>query len=228
MLLEPLLYSRSYLVAATHALGCVCAHVCVGMGIISLPGVYKWACLNRRNLSMLALTVTTGVASFAALRLIPGGHVGLVVDRMGKVEPYVFESKQLVMIIPFWQTIVSMRTMPVRKRFIKEFTTKDNQQVEIRLVVSMEAKMHYLPETFTKFGKDFSRSFLEREASIDCEEVIKKFNAKDLLVDGTKYEEACTELATRLDDAAAFHKLKIVKGETSIVFVDPNLDEDEF
>ena len=198
------------------------------MGFVSLPGIWKWSCVNRRNLFMLGVTVVAGTASFATLRLIPGGHVGLVVDRLGKVQPFVFESKQLVMIVPFWQRIVSMRTMPVRKRFIKEFPTKDGNTVEIRLVVSMEAKMHNLPETYKKFGKDFSRSFLEREASIDCEEVVKKYTFAELLVDGPQYEDACAELALRLDDAAAFHKLKIVKGETSIVFVDPSVDDDEF
>jgi hypothetical protein len=198
------------------------------MAIISLPGIWNWTKVNRRNLAMLSLTVFTGTASFAALKLIPGGHVGLVVDRLGNVQPWVFESKQLVVIVPFWQRIVSMRTMPVRKRFIKEFETADGKQVEVRLVVSMEAKMHYLPETYIKFGKDFSRAFLEREASIDCEEVCKKYAAADLINDGPLYDQACTEIALRLDDAAAFHKLKIVKGETSIVFVDPNMDEDDF
>ena len=177
---------------------------------------------------MLSLTVFSGTATFAALKLIPGGHVGLVVDRLGNVQPWVFESKQLVVIFPFWQKLVSMRTMPVRKRFIKEFTTKDAHQVEVRLVVSMEAKTHYLPETYMKFGKDFSRAFLEREATVDCEEVCKRYTWAELMNDGPAYEEACMDLALRLDDAAAFHKLKIVKGETSIVFVDPNADEDEF
>lgn len=198
------------------------------MAIISLPGIWNWARVNRRNLAVLSATLLTGTASFAALRLIPGGHVGLVVDRLGNVQPWVFESKQLVVIVPFWQRIVSMRTMPVRKRFIKEFTTQDGKNIEVRLVVSMEAKAHYLPETYTKFGKDFSRSFLEREASIDCEEICKRYTAAELMNDGPAYEQASIELALRLDDAAAFHKLKIVKGETSIVFVDPDAEEDEF
>ena len=154
--------------------------------------------------------------------------MGLVVDRLGNVQPWVFESKQLVFVVPFWQSIVSMRTMPVRKRFIKEFESKDGKEVEVRLVVSVEARTHYLPETYKKFGKDFARSFLEREASIDCEEVVKRYTASELINDGPAYEEACMELALRLDDAAAFHKLKTIKGETSIVFVDPNLEEDEF
>ena len=198
------------------------------MAIISIPGILNWTRTNRKNLAVLSVTLFAGVGSFAALRLIPGGHVGLVVDRLGNVQPWVFESKQLVFVVPFWQQIVSMRTMPVRKRFIKEFTSKDSKDVEVRLVVSVEARTHYLPETYKKFGKDFARSFLEREASIDCEEVIKKYTAAELLNDGPAYEAACMELALRLDDAAAFHKLKIIKGETSIVFVDPNVDEDEF
>jgi hypothetical protein len=198
------------------------------MAIISLPGIWNWAKVNRRNLGMLSLSVFAGTATFAGLKLIPGGHVGLVVDRLGNVQPWVFESKQLVVIVPFWQQIVSMRTMPVRKRFIKEFNTKDGKSVEARLVVSVEAKMHYLPETYVKFGKDFARTFLELEASVDCEEVCKKYTAAELMTDGPAYEEACTDLSLRLNDAAAFHKLKIVGGETSIVFVDPNADEDEF
>lgn len=198
------------------------------MAVISVPGIWNWAKMNRRNLAALSVTIAAGFASFTALRLIPGGHVGLVVDRLGDVKPWVFESKQLVFVIPFWQKIVSMRTMPVRKRFIKEFKSKDGKDVEVRLVVSMEAKTHYLPETYTKFGKDFARGFLEREASVDCEEVMKKFTASELMNDGPAYEAACTELSLRLNDAAAFHKLRIARGETSIVFVDPELDDDDF
>ena len=198
------------------------------MAIISLPGIWSWAKVNRRNLAALSLTMAAGFASFTALRLIPGGHVGLVVDRLGRVQPWVFESKQLVFVIPVWQRIVSMRTMPVRKRFIKEFKSKDDKNVEVRLVISMEAKTHYLPETFTKFGKDFARGFLEREASVDCEEVIQKYTAAELMQDGPAYEEACTDLSLRLNDAAAFHKIKIIGGETSIVFVDPDIDDEDF
>ena len=198
------------------------------MGIISLPGVFRWASANKKNIAVFGITATAGIASFATLKLIPGGHVGIVVDRLGNVRPYVFESKQLVIIAPFWERIVSMRTMPVRKRFIKEFTTRDGKAVEARLVVSMEAKMHWLPEIYKKFGKDFARSFLEREASIDVEEVCKKYTAAELMNDGPGYEEACSDIALRLDDAAAFHKVKVVKGETSIVFVDPAAEDDEF
>ncbi len=177
---------------------------------------------------MLSLSVLAGTSTFAGLKLIPGGHVGLVVDRLGNVQPWVFESKQLVVIVPFWQQIVSMRTMPVRKRFIKEFRTKDGKVVEVRLVISVEAKLHYLPETYIKFGKDFARSFLEREATVDCEEVCKQYTAAELMQDGPAYDKACTELSLRINDAAAYHKLKIASGETSIVFVDPLSSEDEF
>lgn len=35
-----------------------------------------------------------------------------------------------------------------------------------------------------RFGKDFGRGFLEREATIDVEEVLKKYTLEELLEDG--------------------------------------------
>ncbi|KAF4750528.1 hypothetical protein FOZ62_012358 [Perkinsus olseni] len=120
-----------------------------------------------------------------------------------------------------------MREIPAKKRFIKEFVTKDDRNVEIRMLCSISAKVHWMPEIYYKFGKDFGRGFLEREATIDVEEVVRKYTLEELLEDGEPLDKAIAEIKLRLDDAAAYHKVSFDHAETTIVFVDPEVDDED-
>ncbi|KAF4668846.1 hypothetical protein FOZ61_005621 [Perkinsus olseni] len=192
-------------------------------------GKAEWLQQNWKNLVICIGSVGIFLGGFLAVRVVPGQHVALVVDRLGNVKPYVYDSSQAVLIIPFWQRLVSMREIPAKKRFIKEFVTKDDRNVEIRMLCSISAKVHWMPEIYYKFGKDFGRGFLEREATIDVEEVVRKYTLEELLEDGEPLDKAIAEIKLRLDDAAAYHKVSFDHAETTIVFVDPEVDdEDEY
>lgn len=129
------------------------------------------------------------------------------------------------MVLPFWEHVILIRENPVKKRFIKEFKTSDNKEIEARLIVSIQPPAHWMPEIFYKFGKDYGRTFLEREATIDFEEVCKRYTTKELLESGND-SQAVAELKERLHDAAAFHRLQIT--EANISFIDPSADIDEY
>ena len=185
----------------------------------------NWFRSNQKAMIAGLLGVSASACTLASLQTIPADHLGIVRNRSGGIRTHVFHSTEVAMVIPFWEHVILIRENPVKKRFIKEFKTADNKEVEARLMVSIQPPAHWMPEIFYKFGKDYGRTFLEREATIDFEEVCKKYTAKDLLESGSD-SDAVSEMKLRLQDAAAFHRLQIA--EASISFIDPTADIDEY
>eukprot|EP00441_Pelagodinium_beii_P039478 CAMPEP_0197637226 /NCGR_PEP_ID=MMETSP1338-20131121/12515_1 /TAXON_ID=43686 ORGANISM="Pelagodinium beii, Strain RCC1491" /NCGR_SAMPLE_ID=MMETSP1338 /ASSEMBLY_ACC=CAM_ASM_000754 /LENGTH=120 /DNA_ID=CAMNT_0043209617 /DNA_START=198 /DNA_END=560 /DNA_ORIENTATION=- len=120
-----------------------------------------------------------------------------------------------------------MRLIPVKKRFIKEYKTKDGRDVEVRLLCRLQPKVHWTPEIYYKFGKDYGRGFLEKEATVDIAEVVKNYTL-DELVNGSEefVDSVADQLSSRIADACNFHKIKIAKDETTISFLDPEVGEE--
>merc|ERR1712083_1113408 len=140
----------------------------------------------------------------------------------GNLRPYVYDDGQLVIAIPIWQRCVNMRLIPVKKRFIKEYKTADGRDVEVRLLCRLQPRVHWVPEIYYKFGKDYGRGFLEREATVDIAEVVDKHTFDELIRGPEDKVEAIAEtISQRITDACTFHKIKIANEETSIVFLDP-------
>merc|ERR1712137_374777 len=109
-----------------------------------------------------------------------------------------------------------------------EYTTSDGKSIEVRLLCRLQPKVHWVPEIYYKFGKDYGRSFLEREATVDIEEAVKRYTFDELINGKEEDVDAIAEEITRnIQDACAFHKIRIATQETVIVFVDPDEDFDE-
>eukprot|EP00933_Yihiella_yeosuensis_P031414 TRINITY_DN24986_c0_g1_i1.p1 TRINITY_DN24986_c0_g1~~TRINITY_DN24986_c0_g1_i1.p1 ORF type:complete len:207 (-),score=51.28 TRINITY_DN24986_c0_g1_i1:131-751(-) len=183
---------------------------------------------NQKNLARSFIGVTSLSLAMYSLKRVTPGHVGIIEDLNGNIRPYIYDDGQLVLAIPFWQKCVNVRLIPVKKRFIKEYKTKDGKDVEVRLLCRLQPKVHWVPEIYYKFGKDYGRGFLEKEATVDISEVVKKHTLAEL-VKGSEddVDVIAEEIANRLADASAFHKIKIAKDETQIVFLDPEADEVE-
>eukprot|EP00929_Paragymnodinium_shiwhaense_P116012 TRINITY_DN85247_c0_g1_i1.p1 TRINITY_DN85247_c0_g1~~TRINITY_DN85247_c0_g1_i1.p1 ORF type:complete len:207 (+),score=40.14 TRINITY_DN85247_c0_g1_i1:172-792(+) len=183
---------------------------------------------NIKSLGRLVGGVTFFSLALTSMKRIVPGHVGLIEDMNGNLRPYVYDDSQLVLAIPIWQKCINMRMIPVKKRLIKEYKTKDGKDVEVRVVCRLQPKVHWVPEIYYKFGKDYGRGFLEKEATCDIEEVVKKYNLADLVSDNEDLVEGIAkEIEDRISDACAFHKIKIAKEDTSIVFLDPEADFDD-
>merc|ERR1719174_1782150 len=167
-------------------------------------------------------------AILTSMKRVTPGHVGLIEDWNGNLRPYVCDDSQLVLAIPGFQHIINMRLIPVKKRFIKEYKTKDGRDVEVRLLCRLQPKVHWVPEIYTKFGKDYGRGFLEREATVDIADIVRMYTLEELLRGSEEsIDRIADEISDRITDACTFHKLKIAKEETNVVFVDPENPEDE-
>ena len=188
--------------------------------------VYEWITSNKRHIALASGAVLGSISVIKSMRQIPPDHIGIVRNLSGGLRQHVFHSSEIALIIPWWEQVILMREKPVQKRFIKEFKSLDGKTVEARLVVAIEPPVHWMPEIFYKFGRDFGRTFLEREAVIDFEEVCKKYKKSELIEEGPQKEAAIQDLELRISDAATYHRLKM--DELRITFLDPDLDVDEY
>uniref|UniRef100_A0A7S4PSM1 Band 7 domain-containing protein n=1 Tax=Alexandrium monilatum TaxID=311494 RepID=A0A7S4PSM1_9DINO len=180
---------------------------------------------NLKNLARMVGGVSFFSLALLSMKRVAPGHVGLIEDRAGNLRPYVYDDGQLVLAIPIWQRCINIRLIPVKKRFIKEFKTKDGRDVEVRLLCRLQPKVHWVPEIYYKFGKDYGRGFLEKEATVDISEVVKNHTFEELVRGSEDAVDAIAEeISDRLYDACAFHKIKVAKEETTIVFLDPEAD----
>mmetsp|Transcript_10554 Transcript_10554/g.19427 ORF Transcript_10554/g.19427 Transcript_10554/m.19427 type:complete len:199 (+) Transcript_10554:108-704(+) len=182
---------------------------------------------NLKNMGRLVGGVGFFSLMLGSMKRVTPGHVGLIEDWNGNLRPYIYDDSQLILAIPFFQHCINMRLIPVKKRFIKEYKTKDDKDVEVRLLCRLQPKVHWVPEIYMSFGKDYGRGFLEREATVDIQEVVKRYSFAEL-VSGEEeaVDKIADEIADRVADACSFHKIKIAKEETSIVFVDPEAGEE--
>lgn len=168
--------------------------------------------------------MTVGCTLIYSMKRTPDGHVALVLDSNGKPKPYIYDSSQLTIVTPYFEEFVLMRTMPVTKRFIKEYQTKDSKAVEVRVVVKVQPKIQWIPELYTWFGRDYARGFLEKEATMDVQSVCSKYTLSQLLNASDQLLDEITEdIELRISDAATFFKLNLAL--ESVLIADPEADE---
>lgn len=161
------------------------------MGLIDrLRRLPDWCGRNKKNIALFSFTMASWVTVAYSIKIVPAGHVVVKEDIFGNVGDGIYADNQLVLKIPFYQKGVTVRTLPVKKRFIKEYITKDNRHVEVRVLTRMQPKIHWIPEIYRNFGKDYGRGFLEKEGTHDVSEVCKDFLYDELVNDEIVSESA--------------------------------------
>ncbi|ORM40673.1 uncharacterized protein BXIN_2288 [Babesia sp. Xinjiang] len=183
-------------------------------------------------LSIVSLTVI-----FAMIKIVPPGYVGLIVRRDGQIDQFNNEGRIALFYVPFLEVPVAFRTTPIRKKIVEKFTTKDGHQVEAVVFFDVQAKLAYASHIYSVFGTNFSKSFVEKELMFDVEQVVKRFDKADLLVQSDEIErlfsgagqhiatlkthKATEEIIERFQDAGAFHKITV--SNVNVSFRDPSL-----
>ncbi|GIX64318.1 prohibitin family protein, putative [Babesia caballi] len=209
------------------------------VGMFLEPGVLFKEHRRRRFLtfrlyffSLLSLTVI-----LAMIKIVPPGYVGLIVRRDGNIDQFNNEGRLALFYIPFLEVPVAFRTTPIRKKIVQTFTTRDGKQVEAVIFCDLQAKLAFASHIYTIFGNNFSKEFVEKELVFDVEQVVKKFDRADLLIqtdeverlfsaDGRrvavlKAHDATEEIVERFQDAGAFNKITV--SNISVSFRDPSL-----
>ena len=91
------------------------------MGLVDrLRRLGPWFQRNKKNVFLSATTIVTACSIAYSFKLVPGGHVVVIQDVFGNVRNCLYAENQLVLKIPFFQKGISMRTLPTKKRFVKE------------------------------------------------------------------------------------------------------------
>lgn len=121
----------------------------------------------------------------------------------------IFDDKQFFFYNPLKSHPKHLRVIPVKKRLVKEFITRDKKNVEVVVVLRSQPKIAYAIDIYRAFGNDYSRGFLEKEVSFDIQEVLKDYNYEQLVNTESVSDEIIRDLEVRVNEAAAFHHLTI-------------------
>uniref|UniRef100_A0A0G4FNH7 Prohibitin n=1 Tax=Chromera velia CCMP2878 TaxID=1169474 RepID=A0A0G4FNH7_9ALVE len=190
--------------------------------------LYDWPVQRKKNWRLLIVSFTFFGGFYMCIKQVPGGHVGLLLDKRkkGVVLPDVYEPNMVILHNPLRYEPVSFRTFPIKKKLVREFVTKDKKIVEVLLQAKMEPKVAYAPEIMGRFGKDYGKRYLEEELSIDLASVIRQHTFAELVANDEHTDLIVDELLKRFFEASSFHKIRM--SETSVVFRDPLAEEDDF
>eukprot|EP00397_Hematodinium_sp_SG-2012_P048819 GEMP01056087.1.p1 GENE.GEMP01056087.1~~GEMP01056087.1.p1 ORF type:complete len:191 (+),score=35.00 GEMP01056087.1:177-749(+) len=183
--------------------------------------VVKFVVDRKVRFAQLTVSCTLGTLGLLSLKRIPTGHAGVVENLQGDIKPYIFSDSQMAIVIPIWESLIPMRLLPVKKRFVKKIESSDGE-VMVRMVTRLQPKVHWLPDIYRQFGKDYGRSFLEREMTFELGQVTKKYT-KDQLINGSDefLDGVADEIKLRLADACEFHMLRVSLDDTTVIFVEP-------
>lgn len=203
------------------------------------PGILFKDHKRRRFLTfrLYLFSVVSLTVIFMMIKIVPPGYVGLIVRRDGRIDQFNNKGRLAMLYIPFLEVPVAFRTTPIRKKIVERFVTKDGQEVEAVIFFDLQAKLAYASQIYTIYGTNFSKEFVEKELVFDVEQVVKKYNRADLLVQSDDIEhliehngrqvatlknhEATSEIVERFNDAGAFNKIMI--SNISVSFRDPSL-----
>ncbi|KAF8821455.1 putative prohibitin family protein [Cardiosporidium cionae] len=179
----------------------------------------EWTVDRKRNVKMV-----TGCAAFATVCIsctknVPPGHVGLLEDWNGNMKPHIFDDTMTYVYLPIYQRPISFRVTPVKKKFIKEYKTKDGKTIEIVLQMRLQPKIPYAIEIYSRFGKDYAKRFVEQEASLDVSSVVAQHTFEELVANNENTDLIVDKVIERFKDACIFHRVRL--SEASIIFRDP-------
>ncbi|EDO06387.2 SPFH domain / Band 7 family protein [Babesia bovis T2Bo] len=181
--------------------------------------------------SILSVTII-----LTMIKIVPPGYVGMIVRRDGTIDQFNNEGRISLFYIPFLEVPVAFRVTPIRKKIMEKFTTKDGQQVEVVIFFDLQAKLAFASHIYTIYGVNYSKEFVEKELMFDVEQVVKKFDKSELLIQSDEVErlfsrekkhiatlkthKATEEIIERFEDAGAFNK--IIVSKINVSFRDPS------
>ena len=163
-----------------------------GGGGGGLPGIVGTA------FKLLAGAGAVGAAGYYSLFTIPGGHRGIIFNRItGIRENVIGEGTHVLWPFLEWPIIYDIRTRP---RNIQSLTgTRDLQMVNINVRVLSRPEQKKLPFIYRRLGRDFDDRVLPSIVNEVCKQVIAQFNAAQLL---TQREQVSRLIRRNLTDRA--------------------------
>eukprot|EP00922_Rhytidocystis_sp_ex-Travisia-forbesii_P008090 GHVS01011927.1.p1 GENE.GHVS01011927.1~~GHVS01011927.1.p1 ORF type:complete len:305 (-),score=51.55 GHVS01011927.1:80-994(-) len=136
---------------------------------------------KARNLFAVGLSFSFFTCGWVSCKKVPGGHIGIVEDWNGNVRHELYDDDHLFFFIPVYQKAVVIRLFPVKKRLTRICYTKDEQSVEVCLQIRLQPKIAFCRDIYLRLGRDYARAFVENEAVVDIENIVRKFTYDQLV-----------------------------------------------
>eukprot|EP00922_Rhytidocystis_sp_ex-Travisia-forbesii_P030492 GHVS01045052.1.p1 GENE.GHVS01045052.1~~GHVS01045052.1.p1 ORF type:complete len:256 (+),score=54.26 GHVS01045052.1:107-874(+) len=178
-----------------------------------------------RNLAAVGTSFSVFAGAWACSKRVPGGHVGLLEDWNGNVREELYDDDHLFFFLPIYYHTVVLRLFPVKKRLTRICQTKDKQPIEVCLQIRLQPKIAFCRDIYVRLGRDYARGFVEKEAVLDLDEVVREYTFDQLVHSkAAEYSESASDqLLLRFKDACAFHRL--IMTEITVLFKNPNEEE---
>jgi len=167
---------------------------------------------STRALLTLGVAGFLGFGLYNSLWTVDGGHRGVMFDRIGGVEDFIY-GEGMHMRVPWFQrpTTFDIRAKPFS--FRSPTGTKDLQTVDVKLRVLFRPSETHLPQIYKTMGTGFADRILPSLVTETLKSVIAQFNANQLItqrdnVSGhirRNLQERAGEFNILIDDVSITH-----------------------
>ncbi|EAN31898.2 SPFH domain / Band 7 family protein [Theileria parva strain Muguga] len=214
-------------------------------GMFAKPGVlFKDDKTSRfRTYKLYFFSFVSFIVIVSMIKIIPPGHVGIVVRKDGKVDQFNNKGRLALFHIPFIEKPIAFRITPIRKKIIRTCETSDGKKVEVVIFLTLAAKVPFSSHIYSIYGVNFTNGFVEKELNFDIDQVIKKFKMDDLILSpdiienlehkkgniytiNSSIDKANEELIERFNDAGTFNKILV--SDVNISYRRPDLATDPY
>ncbi|KAI4840116.1 prohibitin-like protein PHBL [Plasmodium brasilianum] len=180
---------------------------------------------SLKNFNLLAGCLITSLFFYFTLKKVPEGYICLIENKTdGTVLPYIYDDLMTFFFNPLKYRIILMRVIPIQKKYIHVYETLDKKKIKVKLEVKMKPKIPFVVDIYSSFGANYSSAYVEREMSLDIENVIKNYNLDTLLqtcekscdTQATTVDDVVDQIMDRFYDCSVFHKITLL--DVSILF----------
>ncbi|XP_953198.1 prohibitin-like protein, putative [Theileria annulata] len=207
-------------------------------GMFAKPGVpFSEDKAGRfRTYKLYLFSFVSFIVIVSMIKIIPPGHVGIVVRKDGNVDQFNNKGRLALFHIPFIEKPIAFRITPIRKKIIRKCETSDGKSVEVVVFLTLTAKIPFSSHIYSIYGVNYSNGFVEKELNFDIDQVIKKFKMDDLILNpdvienlehkkgniysvNSSIEKANKEMIERFEDAGSFNKIIVSDVVSPYIFI---------
>ncbi|SBS81235.1 prohibitin-like protein, putative [Plasmodium ovale curtisi] len=180
---------------------------------------------SLKNFNLAALCLITSLFFYFTMKKVPEGYICLVQNKNDlSVLPYIYDDLMTFFFNPLKYKIILMRIIPIQKKYLNVYETRDKKKIKVKLEVKMKPKIPFIIDIYSSFGINYSSNYIEREMNFDIKNVVKNYNF-DTLLNGKEEsrnfheitaDDVVDQIMDRFFDCSVFHKIVLL--DVSIVF----------
>ncbi|SBT73837.1 prohibitin-like protein, putative [Plasmodium ovale] len=180
---------------------------------------------SLKNFNLAAVCLITSLFFYFTMKKVPEGYICLVQNKNDlSVLPYIYDDLMTFFFNPLKYKVILMRIIPIQKKYVNVYETRDKKKIRVKLEVKMKPKIPFIIDIYSSFGINYSSNYIEREMNFDIKNVVKNYNFDTLLngkeesrnSDEITADDVVDQIMDRFFDCSVFHKIVLL--DVSIMF----------